>query len=83
MTATQEKPNFNWISDHAFNWFLECWFHATEIFHTLNGNTKKSPSFCEHFCNYYGIDNQELKNEKDLNKQIALIKAKYVSNKIN
>jgi len=83
MTATQEKPKFNWISDHAFAWFTECWFHATEIFQAMNGNRRKSPSLGEHFCKYYGIEDKELTDETNLDKQIEIIKRKYVSNKAN
>lgn len=81
MTQTQEKPNFNWISTFAFDWFLECWAKASEIFHVIHAGNKQSPTLGQHFCNHYGITDKELAEEKDLDKQIAIIKSKYVSNK--
>lgn len=76
---TETKPTFTYMSQEAFQWFVECYSNAVAMTKASPSILKKGvPSLGQHFCNYYGVNDDEVKNEKDIAKQFEMIRAKYV-----
>jgi len=76
---TETKPNFTHMSNDAFEWFVECYINAVSMARTSKSLMAKGiPSLGQHFQNYYGIKDEELTAEKDINKQFHIIKRKYI-----
>lgn len=76
---TDTKPTFTHLTSSALEWWIECYINArrmAQMSHQLQA--KGIPNIGDFFCQYYNVSDTELSKEKDPQKQVDLIKKKYV-----